>query len=48
MARLTSAIKPIAGKCENGFDKSLGVRFVSPDALTYSRNIVKETEAKIN
>jgi hypothetical protein len=43
---VTAAIKPIAGKRENGFDKFSGVRFMSSDAPLYSRNIGKETESK--
>jgi hypothetical protein len=45
---VTAAIKPIAGKCENGFDKFPGVRFMSSDASPYSRNIGKETGVKTN
>ena len=45
---MTATIKPIAGKRENGFDKFPGVRFMSPDAPPYSRNIGKETEVKTN
>ena len=40
--------KPIAGIRENGFDKFPGVRFMSSDVPTYSRNIGKETEVKTN
>lgn len=40
--------KPIAGIRENGFDKFPGVRFMSSDVPTNSRNIGKETEVKTN
>jgi hypothetical protein len=46
--RVTTTIKHIAGKCENGFDKFPDVMFMSSDVPPYSRNIGKETEVKTN
>ena len=45
---VTATIKHIAEKCENRFDKFPGVRFMSSDVPSYSRNIDKETEVKTN
>ena len=42
------AAKLIARKGKNGFDKFTGVKFTSPDAPPYSRNIDQGTDVKTN